>query len=629
VLDGEPSWLAAVEPSEAIARWKRPPLAFGGAPWGRALHVDLGDSPRPPEIASRGEVAVLLDGRLSDRSLAAAAVGDAREPETDAEFVLRAYVAAGERVLPLLRGSYALVVWDGRRGSALVVRDPNDSHPVFVARDSDRILVAASYGALFERGGVSRELDRLALAHWLLIRSVLPRRTFHERVERLPPGHVLAVTPTATTVRRYWHPRNAAPRPLPPAAAAERLAQLVDGAVERAAGGGRLGVFLSGGVDSATVATAAREVSERLALPPPLALSCVFPTPETNEERTQRGVAAALGLPQRVVPLGEALGGDGLLAAGLRLSASGWAPCLNPWEPAYTRLAADAAAEGCRVVLTGEGGNDWFEPARAEAADLLRRLRIVALSRFVREEARGRASAARTARALVWQHGARPLLRDSARRGLRAVGSGALERRRVEHARALVAPTWALPDRDLASALVDVLAADDPTLGSNGSYRDASRQRALDGAHLLGPVENRFLLARRIGVELANPPLDPDVVAFLYRLPGTTVAAGGPKGLARETVRARAGEGAASLLGTARAGPFFANAVRSEGPRALERLGGVARLAALGLVDERVFRRALAGPDLGSSLLYSHAWQVLACEAWLAGRQDNEGGTFP
>ena len=59
--------------------------------------------------------------------------------------------------------------------------------------------------------------------------------------------------------------------------------------------GGR--IYLSGGLDSVSVAAVAAENSQRKGLPPPWALSLGFPD-ECNEEEIERGVAKNLGLPQ-------------------------------------------------------------------------------------------------------------------------------------------------------------------------------------------------------------------------------------------------------------------------------------------------------------------------------------------
>ena len=99
-------------------------------------------------------------------------------------------------------------------------------------------------------------------------------------------------------VRRYWRPgHKASAGEVTPGDAVERLEELLDQAVRRATSLGRLGIFLSGGVDSAVVAASATRVGRAGSLPDPLALSLVYPDPEASEERTQRTVADQLGIP--------------------------------------------------------------------------------------------------------------------------------------------------------------------------------------------------------------------------------------------------------------------------------------------------------------------------------------------
>jgi asparagine synthase (glutamine-hydrolysing) len=619
MLEGEPSWLAVLESVESFESGARPAFSFRSPHSQYALHVEFGEESRRPAVAEREETAVILDGILLDRSGVISSVGSRlpNEIEGDAAFVLAAYLELGEGVLPLLRGSFGLIIWDAQRSVALCARDPTDSHPLFFACATGRVLVSASHGALLQAGRVPGHLDRVAIAQWVVQGSMLPRRTFYECIQRLPPGHVLRAAPDGATVRRYWHPGdNSSTAKLAPDEAVDRLETLLDQAVTRCAPLGRFGVFLSGGVDSAVVAASAAAVSSANRMPAPFALSYVFPDPAADEEATQRSVAVALGIPHRVVPLLESVDADGLVAAALRLSERSWMPCINPWEPAFVHLAEKGAELGCRVILSGEGGNDWFEAEWHEAADLIRHVELTALFRLWSQEHRAGRTGSDTARALFWSYGARVLVRDAALAVLGHVARGAVQSIRRRRALGSVRSEWALPDGSLRQALVDEIVAR-RTARVRG-YRDSARERLLDGVHLVVPMENRFLFSRSAGVYFFNPAVDPDLVQFLYSLPSALLNLGGRgKGLARESVRRRVGARVAGLLGFAYPDAFLASLVRAESPQALEVLGGLPRLSELGIVDGRAFAQALHGPQLGVELSYNQAWQTLACEAWL------------
>jgi hypothetical protein len=625
VLEGEPTWLAVFGPAESRDDRASPSVSFQRRPDGYRLDIHLGAPEHRPRVATSGDTAVVFDGLLLDRSLVSRALRSNADPpeETEAEFVLRAYLELGEHTLPLLRGVFVLIVWDGRRETALFARDPTGSHPLFFSREGGRLLAGASHGALLDLGGVPTGVDRVAVARWVLDGSMQPRRTFYERIERLPPGHVLTAAPRSLTIRRYWHPRDAAPTPdVTAAEAVDRLQELLDRAVTRYAALGPLGIFLSGGADSACVASSAAAVTRARALPDPLALSLVFPTPEANEESGQRAIAGGLGIPVRVAPLHEHVGNSGLLVSALQLTEQYWMPPVNPWDAAYASLATEAAALGCKVILSGEGGNDWFEADWLEAADLLVRLRPLELARLWSEERRSHRSGLRLARALLWDYGLRHILRDTAASTL-GVSDGLLSAARARRFRTRI-PGWAVPEPALRAEFA-ADAVESRPLDRRGSYRESAGDRRLDNVRLMVAFENHFLFSRRVGVLHVTPVCDPDLVASLFMLPSRLLNLGGrQKGLVRESVRRRAGERAAMALGVADVRGFFGALIRKEAPGALA-VASLRRLSELGIVDESEFIGALRDTRLGSELSYSQAWQTLACEAWLASRIDWRG----
>jgi hypothetical protein len=373
-------------------------------------------------------------------------------------------------------------------------------------------------------------------------------------------------------------------------------------------------------VDSAVVATSAAAVSRANSLPDPLALSYVYPDPEASEEAAQRSVAGGLGIPHQIVSLFDTVGRAGLVAAALRLTERSWMPCLYPWEPAFMRLAEQAAERDCRVILSGEGGNDWFEAQWFEAADLIRHLRLSELWRLWSQERRAGRNGSEAARALAWWYGGRVLVRDATLAALRQVAGGsvqAVQRRRVL---ASLPSGWALPDEGLRTALAGEF-LDERSSRWPGTYRDSANERKLEGVHLVATMENRYLFSRTAGVHFFNPAVDPDLIEFLWGLSSAMLNLDGRgKGLAWGSVRRRAGERPAGRLGFADLDGFLASLIRDEGPRALEGLGGLQRLSELGIVDGRAFARALKAPGLHAEISYDTAWRTLACEAWVRKR---------
>lgn len=612
MLPGEPTWLVSFEGDPE-------PGCAGAYPLGRSgfgIRVELGDAADPPEVSRDGDVTVILDGVLVDRDRLRSRLGG---DELDgASLIRRMYLEHGDTILPSLRGAFALVIWDARSERLLCARDPTGPHPLFFARHAGRLLVASSHGALLETGRAPRKLDRLAIARWVMFAAALPAETFYDSIRRLPPGHVLEATADNVKISRHWWPTpEESAAGLPPAEAARKFEALYDQALERLVPLGRAGVLLSGGVDSASVAAAATTVSRKRALPDPIALSLVFPHPEANEEAVQRSTAAALGIPQVMIPLAETVPDGKLLSAALQMTQDCWTPPMNPWAVAYQYVAQEGRRQGCETILGGEGGNQWFETYPYETADLLRAFQVRTLGGLWAHERRLGWSKAAVSRELLWSYGLRPLIRDAALRSLRHGRAGPLRTLRRRRMLAAIARPWSLPDATLADALVEAWVEDDD-LERPGRVRARADARRLESVDLVVTLEERFRYGRASGVRLLDPPLDPDVVSCLYGLPAAVLELDSrPKGLVRRSLDGRIGIEATRRLGLASPGAYFTSLIRDEAPGALQDLGGLPRLSELGILDGDAFIRALSGASSGSGIGYYPAWQALACEAWL------------
>ena len=237
-----------------------------------------------------------------------------------------------------------------------------------------------------------------------------------EEVRRLPGGYALHIREGKRTVARYWDPIPPG-RPIDYISDEEagRFTDLLDQAVDRCLPGGPAGIYLSGGLDSVSVAAWPRTT------PRPdggslLALSLIFEHPDANEEGTQRAVAGRLGLPQKIVTVREAVGPNGLLADALEMSASRSAPMMNLWNPAYAFLGRYAAEHGCEVILTGNGGDEWLEAGVHKARLALQRLDFATVYRLWASMQRSYPiREAAVARNLLWTYGMRPILGQGAR----------------------------------------------------------------------------------------------------------------------------------------------------------------------------------------------------------------------
>jgi asparagine synthase (glutamine-hydrolysing) len=582
----------------------------------RSLALEAAGPPAAtPEVAGDDTVHVVLDGTLH---------GDL----DGAGSVLRAYRERGEAVLPRLRGAFALVIWDADRQRLLCVRDPLGIYPLFYADAGPELLISTSLEALTRHPGVSRDLNRVLLAEHLLSWFPAPEQTCFTAVARVLPGSVTVVEASGRrSSYRSWNPALQGDTDNGIGAGDRaRFGELLDRAVDRCLELGPAGIYLSGGIDSVSIAAVAARRSRQAGRPRPLALSLVFPDPECNEEETQRRVAADLGLPSLVLPLQEATGPSGIVAAGVHRSSGLAAPLLNCWLPAYERLAAEAGQRGCRVILSGGGGDEWLGVSPYLAADLLSGLDLPEFWRFILSWRRSYALSAPQLARSAWEFGVRPVVASPVRTRLARTAPGVLARRRLRrNTRAL--PDWLAPDPALRRAMLErssapaAAAEPAPDESSLGHYR-ADGSAALAHPFVAMEKEENFDYSRRLGIVLRAPYWDAELVEFLYRTPPAVLASGGRnKGLARSLLAERFPE-----LGFERQKKivsinYFASLVGEEGPRAWRDLGGMEALGSLGVVDgpraAETMEPALRLRDARTAGTY---WNLLVLESWVRQR---------
>lgn len=541
-----------------------------------------------PESAERGGCGLILSGDLYDRDELAISIGiGPSDRMSSAELVLEAYLARGEAILKHLKGIFALIIWDPRRDLFLCARDRMGIYPLFYSVAGPDVVASTSVRPLLRYGGVSREINRAAVADRFCARFFDTHETSLAGVQRVPAGHVLRIERGKRQVSQYWNPAPEGELNWETGDIVEKFDAALDRAVDRCLTPGRTGIFLSGGLDSVSIAALALDPKQLQDRQRPLALSLIFPHPDCNEEPVQRGVAHDLGLEQLFVTFQEAVGDTGVVAAALQLTSKVALPPLNPWMPAYEYLGSKGAQNGCTSILNGAGGDEWLGVSPFLAGDLIRRGDIRGLFRLYTSQRRSYStSPVAVLRKVIWKFAMRPILAGAAAEVLARTAPGILRANKRRYIRRTT-PDWVAPDPTLRKQ-IDARAEksiEDPKLGS---FYEREMQIALGHQLRSMEAEDNFELGRRLGVRIGSPYWDADLVALLYRIhPEALNRDARSKGLVRESVARRfphlGFRGQKKIL----AGSYFAETVRSEFPRTWARLGGVPALEGLGIVDSR------------------------------------------
>lgn len=323
--------------------------AFGHA---RLSIIDLSDAANQPFVDADGERVIVFNGEIYNHNAMRdelRALGARFRTRSDTEVLLHAWAHWGEGCLPKLDGMFAFVVHDRRDGSLVMARDPYGIKPLYYRADPhDGLAFASEIRALAALTGRHFEPDPDCFAEFLLNGFLYEPTTGLLGVSKLPPGGIARWRPGAPAleVRRWDDPLRAAHGDVEEAIRrAVALQQLADV---------RVGLFFSGGIDSTVLALAGES--------PPEALFVDYDgTSGGGDAPFARDIASRIGLQLKVVSLSSERGGTESVLEEFRRVASGTEEPISDYTyVAAEAIAREARATGCKVMLSGMGGDELF-----------------------------------------------------------------------------------------------------------------------------------------------------------------------------------------------------------------------------------------------------------------------------
>jgi asparagine synthase (glutamine-hydrolysing) len=310
-----------------------------------------------------GRVWITADDRIDDRESLVDKLNRAgREVSSsapDVELILHAYHAWGESCVEHLLGDFAFAIWDGPRGRLFCARDHLGVRPFYYFRSSNTFVFSNTLNCLRRHPNVSDDLNDLAIADYLLfdLNQDAATTTFAD-IKRLPPAHSFSISRDGSTSRRYWSmPIDEPVFYKRGSDYVDRFVELLTLAVRDRVRTSRIGILMSGGVDSTSLAAVARHLLNQQ--PELAAFTQVFDRLIPDRERYYAGlVADRLGIPIHYLEYG-----DGVMDPEWQRR-----PLAPPEpSPAVNRVKIlddfrEMAQHG-RVALYGEGPDNalWYE----------------------------------------------------------------------------------------------------------------------------------------------------------------------------------------------------------------------------------------------------------------------------
>jgi len=213
---------------------------------------------------------------------------------SDTEVIVHGWEEWGEAVVEHLDGMFALAVWDCRQRKLLLARDRFGKKPLCWFKSGDRFVFASTLTALLSHRAAPRALDPSALARYLAFEFVPGPQSIIAGVQKLEAGTTLLLDARGhQRKQRYFRLEvRARTRVAPDAEVDEELRRrLIEATRKRLVADVPVGIFLSGGVDSSSVAAAAIQAGARRIK----TFSIGFDEPSFDESAYARLVSRHLG----------------------------------------------------------------------------------------------------------------------------------------------------------------------------------------------------------------------------------------------------------------------------------------------------------------------------------------------
>jgi asparagine synthase (glutamine-hydrolysing) len=304
--------------------------------------VDL--SPAGHQPMELGDLVLVYNGETYNHEALRAEIGGEYRSTTDSETILRVFREHGDECVRHLTGMFAFAIWDRRRRRLFAARDRLGIKPFQYWVRGRQLAFASELKALLELG--APEVDRSAIRDLFTYRHIPTPKTIYSEIRKLPPAHTLVWQDGRIEIERYWTP-DVTSEISDPREAEEGLDAVLRTVMpEHLMSDVPVGVFLSGGLDSAAVTayldrprtfTLGIDVKHRDEAPAARLVAEMYGTDHHEERVGPTQLEPALDLMPRLFdePFGDSA------------AWSNWA-------------VARMAVQHVTVVLSGEGGDELF-----------------------------------------------------------------------------------------------------------------------------------------------------------------------------------------------------------------------------------------------------------------------------
>ncbi len=231
--------------------------------------IDLSSAGHQPMSNEDGTVWIAFNGEIYNFQELRSALGRRHgfRSNTDTETILHLYEEVGTRVFAMIHGMFAIAIYDANQESVFLARDRLGKKPLYWSLRGDTLIFGSELKALVQHPDFRKAIDYASLNKYFLFGYVPTPDCIFKDTKKLEPATWLSFDGKEVRKFRYWEP--AAENPLGSENSKNKLTdnlqeldrRLSNAVAVRLVSDAPLGVFLSGGIDSSTIAYYAQKLS--------------------------------------------------------------------------------------------------------------------------------------------------------------------------------------------------------------------------------------------------------------------------------------------------------------------------------------------------------------------------------
>jgi asparagine synthase (glutamine-hydrolysing) len=271
---------------------------------------------------------------------------------SDSEVVIQGYQTWGTDLFKKLRGMFAIALWDDDAKKLILARDPIGKKPLHYLIDSNKAFFSSEIKTIHMANKKRLSLNTESMIEYFSFESIGNDRTIFSEILKVQAGHYITIDINLKVEKfRFFHPNLTLLNGTKEIFMTEVERRLTEAVEKRLVADVPIGVFLSGGIDSAMVMSKIAQLGRKDVK----VFTASFDDKSYDESKEAQEIAQFLGfnsIPLKITSEGAMTALDSVIDC---IDEPLSDPAIIP-QLSLSKLAK----EEVDVVLTGDGGDELF-----------------------------------------------------------------------------------------------------------------------------------------------------------------------------------------------------------------------------------------------------------------------------